>query len=356
MENLSITYTTSPKEKPQDQSKLGFGGVFTDHMMLMDYETGKGWHNARIVPYGPIQLEPTAMVLHYSQTIFEGLKAYKTEDGQVLMFRPEQNFSRLNDSNDRLAIPPMDEEFLLKSLAELVSLEKDWIPTAEGASLYIRPTVIATEAKLGVKSSDTYLYMVILSPSGSYYKNGLAPIKIYVEETYVRAVPGGTGAVKTGGNYASSLKSQYKAYDQGYSQVLWLDGVERKYIEEIGTTNAFFVIDGEVITPELSGSILPGITRKSVLELVRKWGLKVSERKLSIDELIEAYKAGKVQEVFATGTAAVISPIGELKYKDTVMQFNNGEIGELTQKIYDTITGIQLGKLEDDMGWTYKVK
>ncbi len=356
MQNLTIIKTETPKQKPTDENKLAFGEVFTDHMLLMNYTKGKGWHDARIVPYGPLSLDPAAMVIHYSQTIFEGLKAYKSHDGKVMMFRPELNCERLNTSNARMAIPQMDEEFLLYSLNELVKLDSDWIPTAEGCSLYVRPTVFATEAKLGVKPADEYLYMVILSPSGSYYKDGLKPVKIYVEEKYVRAVPGGTGEAKTGGNYASSLMAQSGAYEQGYSQVLWLDGISKKYIEEIGTTNAFFIIGDEIITPELNGSILNGITRRSVLELVRKWGMKVSERRISIDEVIEAYNRGELKEVFASGTAAVISPVGELKYKDIIMNINDGEIGEITQKIYDAITGIQLGKIKDDMNWTYEVK
>ena len=355
MSNIKVELSKTLKAKPADESKLGFGQVFTDHMFLMDYTEGIGWHDSRIVPYGNIPMDPSAMCLHYGQTVFEGMKAYRTEDDKILMFRPEENFKRLNQSNDRLQIPQVDEALLLQGLEQLVELEKDWVPHSNGASLYIRPFIIATEPKLGVKPSAQYLYVVVLSPSGPYYASGLNPVKIYIETNFVRAVKGGTGAAKCGGNYASGLKAQEIAHEQGYSQVLWIDGVERKYIEEVGAMNVFFVIGDEVVTPELVGSILPGITRKSVIELLKEWGYKVSERRLSIDELTEAYKNGKVKEAFGTGTAAVISPIGELKIGDTIMSFNGGEIGEVSQKLYDNLTGIQYGRLPDTHKWMDQV-
>lgn len=355
MNKISVEYAKSLKAKPADESKLNFGELFTDHMFLLDYNKEEGWHNPRIVPYGPISMYPAAMCLHYGQEVFEGMKAYRTEDNRIIMFRPEENFKRLNSSNERLDIPQIDEKLLLEGLIELVKIEKDWVPHTSGASLYIRPFIIATEPKLGVRASSTYLYAAILSPSGPYYKGGLNPVKIYVETKYVRAVKGGTGAAKTAGNYASSLKAQEIAHEEGYSQVLWLDGVEHKYVEEVGAMNVFFVIGDEVVTPELSGSILPGITRKSCVELLKAWGYNVSERKLSVDELIQANKDGKLKEAFGTGTAAVISPIGELKIGDVVIKFNDGKIGDISQKLYDNLTGIQYGKLEDTHNWMTEV-
>lgn len=348
---IRIELTATPKQKPADESQLGFGSVFTDHMFMMNYTEGKGWHDPRIVPYAPIPIWPSASVLHYSQTIFEGLKAYRAEDGRILLFRPEENFSRLNDSNRRMCIPEMDEAFLLESLKKLLEVEKDWVPHAPGTSLYIRPFVIAVDNVLGVHPAHEYLYMVILSPSGAYYKQGLNPVKIFVENEYVRAVRGGTGTAKTGGNYAASLKAQDQANKMGYTQVLWLDGVERRYIEEVGAMNVFFVVGDEVVTPALSGSILPGITRKSAIQLLQSWGYKVSERKISIDELIEAHSKGELKEAFGTGTAAVVSPIGELCFDNKVMALGD-KIGSITQRLYDNLTGIQYGRLSDPFGWS----
>ena len=356
MENLRIELSKNLKPKPQDETKLGFGNIFTDHMFLMDYDEGQGWHDARIVPYGPLPLDPAAMALHYSQEVFEGMKAYRAEDGRILLFRPQENFARLNRSNERLCIPQIDEEFALKALIELLKIEKDWIPHIKDTSLYIRPFIIATDAHLGVRTANRYLFVIILSPSGPYYKEGLNPVKLYVENNYVRAVRGGTGMAKTGGNYAASLKAQVEANDQNYSQVLWLDGVHRKYIEEVGSMNVFFVIDGEVITPALVGSILPGITRKSCIEMLKDMGYKVTERRLSIQEVADAYKAGKLNEAFGTGTAAVISPIGHIKWGDLVMDINNNEIGEISQKLYDELTGIQWGRIPDRYNWIVEVK
>ena len=353
---IRIERTTTPKAKPVDESKLGFGKIFTDHMFIMEYDTGKGWHDARVVPYGEISLSPAAMVLHYGQEIFEGMKAYRTPDGNVQFFRPEENFKRLNQSAERLIIPQIPVEDALQALHTLVEVDKDWVPHTDGASLYIRPFVIAVDPFLGVRPGDKYYFIIICSPSGAYYASGLNPVSIYVETNYVRAVKGGMGYTKTGGNYAASLAGQDEAHKQNYSQVLWLDGIERKYIEEVGAMNIMFVIDGELVTPELQGSILPGITRKSVLELCRKWGMKVSERRISIEEVAKAYDEGKLQEVFGTGTAAVISPVGHLKWGDKVMEINDNKIGDISQKLYDTMTGMQYGKLADEMGWITPLK
>ena len=356
MQEIKVELTKQPKAKPTDETKLGFGSIFTDHMFVMNYDEGQGWHDARIVPYGPIELDPPAMCLHYGQTVFEGMKAYRAKDGRVLLFRPEKNMARLNVSNERLCIPKIDEAFALKCIEKLVSIEKDWIPTAEGTSLYIRPFIFATDAHVGVHPGKHLMFMVICSPVGAYYPEGLNPVKIYVESKYVRAVRGGMGYAKTGGNYAASLKAQDEAEEQKYTQVLWLDGVERKYVEEVGTMNVFFVIGDEVVTPALQGSILPGVTRMSAIEILKSWGLNVSERPIEIQEIYDAYQNGQLKEAFGTGTAAVISPIGQLKWDDHVMEINNGKIGEISQRLYDTLTGIQWGNIEDTMHWTVEVK
>jgi branched-chain amino acid aminotransferase len=356
MLNIRYEKTTTPKELPKEDNPLKFGTIFTDHMFIMNYETGKGWHDARIVPYAPITLEPSAMVFHYGQEMFEGLKAYKTEDGRTLLFRPNKNIERANNTNRRICIPEIPEEDFLDAIKAVVKTDEAWIPTKPGTSLYIRPFIIATDPFLGVRPSDTYMFMIILSPVGAYYPEGLNPVKIWIEDDYVRAVRGGVGEAKTGANYVASLAAQVKAHDEGYSQVLWLDGVERKYIEEVGAMNIFFKINGTVVTPKLNGSILPGVTRNSVIELCKEWGVPVEERRISVDELYEASKNGSLEEVFGTGTAAVISPVGHLRFEDHVMQVRDGGIGELSQKIYDTITGIQLGKVEDTFNWTVEVK
>ena len=356
--DMEIRYELSKnlKEKPTDETKLGFGHVFTDHMFIMDYDTGMGWHDARIVPYGNIELSPAAMCLHYGQEIFEGLKAYRTADGKIQLFRPDENFKRMNVSAERMVIPQIDEEFCLKALMELLKIEKDWVPHTDGTSLYIRPFIISCDPYVGVRPADHYMFIIILSPSGAYYSTGLNPVKIYVEQKYVRAVRGGTGFAKTAANYAISLARQDEAHKQDYEQVLWLDGVEQKYVEEVGSMNIFFVIDGEVITPLLTGSVLPGITRKSAIEICKKKGYKVSERRISIQEIADAYDNGKLQEVFGTGTAAVISPVGHLKWGDKIMTINDNKIGEISQMLYDTLTGIQYGKLPDEFGWIYKLE
>jgi len=354
-ENISITLTTNKKQKP-DVNNLVFGKVFTDHMFVMDYSSDKGWHDPQIIPYQPITIEPSAMIFHYGQTVFEGLKAYYSVEGKVLLFRPEKNMQRLNQSNDRLCIPPVDEALALEALKELINIDREWIPQAEGTSLYIRPFIISTEPTLGVHPANNYKFMIIMSPVGSYYKEGIHPVKIAVENKYVRAVAGGTGQAKTAGNYASSLKAQEVAEEKGYSQVLWLDGVERKYIEEVGSMNIFFKINGEVVTPELNGSILPGITRDSIIHLLKHWNVPVVEKRISIDEIYQAYQAGQLEEVFGTGTAAVISPVGELYWNNEKLIVNNGQTGELSMKLYNTLTGIQLGKEQDPFEWVVEVE
>jgi len=321
----------------------------------MNYTEGKGWHDPRIVPFQNISLSPAAMVYHYGQEMFEGLKAYKNPDGNVYLFRPDMNAKRTNATNERLVIPQLPEEDFVQAVSAVVDVDRDWIPEEPGTSLYIRPFIIATDEFLGVAPSKTYLFMVILSPSGAYYESGLAPVGIWIEDEYVRAVRGGMGFAKTGGNYAASLIAQQKAHDAGFSQVLWLDGVERKYIEEVGAMNIFFKIAGKVVTPSLNGSILPGITRNSTIQLCKDWGYEVEERKISADELLEAQKNGTLEECFGTGTAAVISPVGKLRFQDEVMEINGGNIGCLSQKLYDTITGIQTGRLPDERGWRVKV-
>ena len=355
MLNIKYELVTAKKEKP-DWNNLGFGKYFTDHMFIMDYDKGMGWHDARIVPYQNLSLDPACMVFHYAQEMFEGLKAYKTPTGNVQLFRPDKNIERMNKTNERLCIPALDPSDVLDALKALVEVEKDWIPTADGTSLYIRPFIIATDVQLGVHPSKSYKFMIILSPVGSYYPEGIKPVKIFVEREYVRAVKGGTGYAKVGGNYACSLIGQQKAEELGYSQVLWLDGVEHKYIDEVGAMNVFFVIDNVVVTPTLEeGNILPGVTRNSCIQILKKLGYKVEERKLTLQEVIDAYNSGKLNEAFGTGTAAVVSPMGLLDTGDLKMVINNNEIGEVAQKVYDTLTGIQWGKIDDEFGWTVKV-
>lgn len=355
MLNIKLQKTTAPKEKPKKGQPLGFGHIFTDHMFVMNYTSGKGWYDPRIIPYGEISLDPSAMVFHYGQTMFEGLKAYKNEKDEVFLFRPDMNAKRANHSNERLCIPQIPEEDFVEAIKAVVNVDRDWIPTEPGTSLYIRPFVIATDAFLGVAPSENYLFIVILSPSGAYYESGLAPVGIWIEDEYVRAVRGGMGFAKTGGNYAASLIAQVKAHDGGFSQVLWLDGVERKYIEEVGAMNIFFKINGKIVTPMLNGSILPGITRDSIIHVCEDWGYEVEERKISVEELINAARSGALEEVFGTGTAAVVSPVGKLRYENEIMEIGGGEIGELTQKLYDELTGIQWGKRADAYGWRVKV-
>jgi len=349
---ITTTLTTNPKPEP-DWNNLGFGAIMTDHMFIMDYHEKQGWYNPRIVPYGPLALDPAAVVLHYGAEVFEGLKAYYSDDGEVLLFRPEANARRINKSSVRLCIPELPVEDFVQAIKELIEVDKRWVPKLPDTSLYIRPLIIATEGVLGVRRSASYQFIVMLSPVGAYYPEGLNPVKIYVEEEYVRSVRGGTGFCKCGGNYAASLAAQYKAKDLGYSQVMWLDGAERKYIDEVGTMNVMFKINGQVLTPELSsGTILPGITRDSVLKILQSWGIPTDERKITLAELQQAAQDGTLEEAFGTGTAAVISPIGELNIHGEKVTISNGQIGPLTQKIYDTLTGIQWGRLKDEFGWT----
>ncbi len=350
--NITITKTSCPKEKP-DSSTLGFGQIFTDHMFMMDYSTEKGWYDARIIPFGPIALHPASTVLHYGAEIFEGLKAYRRADGQVQMFRPMENIRRLNTSAERLCLPTIPEEDAFEALTTFVELEQDWTPSAPGTSLYLRPFLYGNDQTLGVHGVHNATFVIIASPVGSYYKEGINPVKIMIEDQDVRAVRGGTGYAKCGGNYAASTRAGERAAKQGYSQVLWLDGVERKYIEEVGAMNVMFKINGKIVTPMLSGSILPGITRKSCIEVLKNEGYTVNERLLSVDELAKAMEDGTLEEAWGCGTAAVVSPIGELCYQGKRYTVNNGEIGEVTQHLYDTLTGIQWGKLEDTYGWTY---
>ena len=352
MQDLRIERSTELKPKPQDESKLGFGRIFTDHMFLMDYTSEKGWHDARIVPYGPLGLGPAAMCLHYGQSVFEGMKAYRGQDGKIRLFRPEKNMARINVSCDRICLPKVDEEFAQKCIEKLVEVDQEWVPHADGTSLYIRPFIFGVDEHVGVHPSDHVLFVVICSPVGAYYPTGLDPVRIYVETNYVRSVKGGTGFTKAAANYAMSLKAQDEAEKQNYSQVLWLDGIERKYIEEVGTMNVFFVFKDEIVTPSLQGSILSGITRMSCIDILRSWGYTVNERQISIDEVYEAYKKGELLEAFGSGTAAVISPIGELKWGDEKMDINGGKIGDISQKLYDEITGIQWGKIKDERDWT----
>ncbi|MBE6755363.1 MAG: branched-chain amino acid aminotransferase [Ruminococcaceae bacterium] len=342
------------KAKP-DPNTLGFGEVFTDYMFMMDYSKKEGWHDAKIVPYGELSLSPAACVFHYGAEVFEGMKAYRTPDGDVQLFRPMENIRRLNNSAERLCLPQIDEELALHVLTKFVEVEKDWVPSKKGTSLYLRPFLIATDAKLGLHAIDEAKYVIIASPVGSYYKEGINPVKIMIETEDVRAVRGGTGYAKCGGNYAASNRAAARAEEKGFSQVLWLDGVERKYIEEVGAMNVMFKIDGVVKTPKLIGSVLPGITRKSCIELMKSEGFDVEETFITVDEVITALKEGKLEEAWGCGTAAVVSPIGLLSYEGTDYVINNGEIGTLTQHLYDELTGIQWGEKEDKFDWTLKV-
>lgn len=342
------------KAKPS-QDGLGFGQHFTDYMFLMTWSREQGWHDAKIGPYQDFNLAPASVVFHYGQAIFEGMKAYKGKNGQMYLFRPEDNLERMNSSAVRMCMPRIPVDKVLKSLKALLYLEKNWIPTVEGASLYIRPTMMGVEPFLGVRPSDIYYFFIILSPVGAYYAEGFNPTKIYVSDEHVRAVRGGVGNVKTAGNYAASLFTTEQAKKAGCTQVLWLDACEHKYVEEVGTSNIFFKIGDELITPPLEGSILGGITRDSVLQLAEKLGIKTVERRITIDEVLEASRTGSLDEAFGTGTAAVISPVGELHYKDEVYTVNGGETGALSRKLYDELQAIQTGNAEDPFGWVVRV-
>ena len=351
---IKITRAATLKEKP-DSSTLVFGKAMTDHMFIVDYDAGQGWHDPRIVPYGPLAIDPAAKVLHYGEEIFEGLKAYRTADGSVQLFRPRDNIDRMNNSADRLCMPRVPEELALAGITELVKTEIDWVPSEKDTSLYIRPFMIGLDAALGVHSSHHVQYIVVVCPVGAYYPEGLDPVKIFVEEQDVRAVKGGMGTAKTGGNYAASLRAGYLAEKAGYSQVLWLDGVHRKYIEEVGSMNVMFKVAGKILTPDLNGSVLDGITRRSCIQLLKDWGFDVEERRISAEELFQAAENGTLEEAWGTGTAAVVSPIGELAMGDKKVTVSNNRIGEITQKLYDELTGIQWGRLADPHGWIMKL-
>jgi branched-chain amino acid aminotransferase len=351
---IRITKNSAPRPKPKD-ADLNFGEIFTDHMFLADFEQEKGWYDPRVEPYGPLSLDPAAAVLHYAQAIFDGLKAFRGADGKVRLFRPQKHVERMNHSARRMCIPQLDPELALSSIVTLVRVDREWVPRTVGTSLYIRPVIVASEAFLGVRPARRYLYYVILSPVGAYYPEGMAPVRILTVDKYVRAVEGGVGAAKTPGNYAASLYASEEAKHEGYTQVLWLDGVHRKFLDEVGTMNIMLRIGDEVVTPPLQGTILPGVTRDSVLHLLRRWGIAVTERPISIDDVVHAHKRGALKEVWGTGTAAVISPVGELAYKDHRMVINDGRIGSLTQRLYDAIVGIQYGQAPDLDGWTLEV-
>ena len=358
---FQVTENTAPKPKPDltDGSKLGFGTYFTDHMFVMDYNDEKGWHGGRIVPYGPFTLDPAAAVLHYAIEMFEGMKAYKSPDGRVLLFRPDMNFKRINTTADRICIPKIDPELMMEAIKAVVDIDRDWIPTAKNTSLYIRPFVFADDPYIGVHPARSYKFAVILSPVGSYYQSDdgeLSVTKIFVEDEYSRAMPGGTGFAKIGANYVISLKAQEKAVAAGCSQVLYLDCSEKKYVQEIGTSNAFFVIHNEVVTAPLDGMILPGITRDTILRLLEAWNVPHSERKLSIDEVFSAAKNGTLNESFASGTAAVISPVGAFVWKGETVKVNGGKTGPIAKRLYDEISAIQNGRAKDEFGWTVEVK
>jgi branched-chain amino acid aminotransferase len=349
--DLKILPLPNPKHRPADESQLGFGKQFTDRMLVMDYAAGMGWHSARIQPYGPLSLDPACAVLHYAQEIFEGLKAFRRDDGRIALFRATDNVRRFNRSAARMCMPEVDEAFFLDAIRQLVRLEADWVPRSAGTALYIRPTMIATDPYLGVKPSDTYLCYVILSPVGAYYKGGFSPVKIWISDEYVRAALGGTGEAKTGGNYAASLRASMDAASRGYDQVLWLDAEQRRYVEEVGSMNMCFVVDGKVVTSPLRGTILDGVTRRSILALVRDLGMEVEERALSVDEIFDTIASGRMTEAFGTGTAAVVSPVGQFTYRDRTATLGSGRVGQFTMRLYETLTGIQYGRLPDPHGW-----
>ena len=351
MLDIKITLTNTPKEKPVDSPKMSFGKISTDHMFVMEYSPEQGWHDARIVPYAPFQLDPACVVFHYAQELFEGLKAYRTADNKIQLFRPECNGQRMIDSSERMCIPPVPVEDFVQAVKALVEVEKDWVPHSEGTSLYIRPFVIATDVGMGVHASHNYIFSIICFPSGAYYAEGIDPVRIYVEDEYIRAAPGLTGFTKCGGNYAASILAGELAAQKGFAQVLWLDGVERKYVEEVGAMNIMFKIDGKIYTAACDGTVLPGVTRRSCIELLRDWGYEVIEGKLAIETVMQAGREGRLEEVFGTGTAAVISPVKELCWKEESVYINDGKIGSLTQKLYDNLTGIQWGKVADEKGW-----
>ena len=355
MRSIPVERVKQAKPKPADETKLGFGQIFTDHMLVMDYDRERGWHGMRVVPYANFSMDPATVVYHYGQAIFEGMKAYHGKEGRVRLFRPRDNFVRMNTSALRMGMPALDPDQCMEGLKALLDVERDWVPSWEGASLYIRPTVIATDVSLGVHSSDTYRFFIIMSPSGAYYASGLEPIGIYVEDELVRAVRGGIGFTKAAANYAASLYAGMQAKDKGYQQVLWLDGVEKKYIEEVGSMNIMFVFGERLVTPMLSGSILEGITRGSIMRLAKDMGYQVEEKRIAMEEICEGAKRGTLTEAFGTGTAAVVSPVGSLCWRGEVAAIGDGGIGPVTRRLYDTLTGIQRGTIEDPYGWTMEL-
>ena len=354
--DIQIIRNASPAAKPADEGKLGFGRIFTDHMFTMEWDREKGWHDAKIEPFGNLSIHPASTVLHYGSEIFEGMKAYRWADGRIVLFRPQENFARMNRSAVRMGLPELEPDFALRSLKELIKIDADWVPHGVGTSLYIRPFMIGDDEHLGVHSVQHVRYLVILSPSGSYYAAGINPVDIMIEDADVRAVRGGTGEAKCGGNYGASVRAGERAEQKGYAQVLWLDGVERKYIEEVGSMNIMFKIKGKVCTPVLNGSILPGITRKSILELLRSEGVEAEERRISLAELIDAAQDGTLEEAWGCGTAAVVSPVGHLAYEGKVYEINGAKIGPVTQHLYDELTGIQWGKRPDPFNWIVPVE
>ncbi|MCW7754973.1 branched-chain amino acid aminotransferase [Desulfobotulus sp. H1] len=351
---VSFTSTQTPKTKPED-SQLSFGTQFTDHMFLMDYNREKGWHDSRIVPYGNFSLPPSTTVLHYGQAIFEGLKAYRCPDDTIQLFRARDNFNRFNRSAKRMCIPEIDTDTVLEHLKDLIRTDREWVPSSRGTSLYIRPAIIATDPYLGIRASHTYRFFIILSPVGAYYPEGFNPVKIWVTSDYVRAVPGGVGEAKTAGNYAASLYASEEAQREGYTQVLWLDGKEHRYVEEVGSMNIFFVINNTIVTPALNGSILSGITRDTVIQMAKKQGIAVSEKRISMNEICDAHEKGWLSEAFGSGTAAVISPVGTIRYEDRVLTIQKGTAGPVASMLFDEITAIQYGEKKDPFQWTEKI-
>lgn len=353
--NLEFLKRKMTKQKPSDENNLGFGQIFTDHMLMMKYDQPRGWYYAKIEPFADLQISPAALVFHYAQEIFEGLKAYRTLDGRILLFRPWDNIKRFARSAARMAMAPFNEDFVLNALYELIRLEKEWVPSTPGTSLYIRPTYIGVDPHVGISAATEYLLYIILSPVGAYYPTGLNPIDIYVENKFSRASKGGTGDHKAGANYGISLLAGREAKKKGFSQVLWLDSVENEYVEEVGNMNIFFKVKGKLVTPELQGTILPGITRDSIITLARDMGVEVAEERISINELHLASRAGELEEAFGSGTAAVISPIKRLIWGDQEIVVGGGRMGDLTKQLYHTLTGIQYGKIPDQYGWIKEV-
>lgn len=353
--SFPVTRNSSPKPIPEDVGDT-FGAYFTDHMFLMNYKTGKGWHDHRIVPFGPVPMHPSASAIQYGQSIFDGYKAYRCEDGMVRLFRPHAHIDRINKSTARMCMPAVDPQELINAMVQLVDLDRDWIPHQKGKALYVRQTMIGTEGFMAVRPANEYLFMLFLSPVGNYYAEGVNPVKILVSDTYVRAARGGIGAAKAAANYGASLLATEDAKRKGYTQVLWLDSVERRFIEEVGTMNIMLKIGNEIVTPPLSDSILPGVTRLSALQLMREWGLTVSERQVDINDLIAGVRSGLVDEVWGVGTAAVVSPVGQLSYRDETVVVGGGKTGAVTQRLYDSVTRLHTMGGDDPYGWRVNVR